>query len=148
MSKKECDGSCAKKALKKHKRKNVKDVRDVRNVREVTGVTNVTNVVGADPRVGPLPVGETPPVVPESIPEPAPESPARLLGRAVKDARKDLKLSRKELGRLIGVSKKQIILIEKNATEAELGTLVKVCRALSINLNISAELADQTINLG
>jgi len=70
-----------------------------------------------------------------------------LLGKAIKTARKERKLTQKELGQLVGVKKAQISKLENSLTDARLETIIKVFKALNVKINFNVELLDQTITL-
>ena len=70
-----------------------------------------------------------------------------LLGAALKKARKERHLTKKELGRLVGVKESQISKIEKRLDVARLDTIIKVIKALHVKVNFSIELPDQTVTL-
>jgi DNA-binding XRE family transcriptional regulator len=70
-----------------------------------------------------------------------------LIGEAIKQARKDRKLTQTQLGELIGVKKAQISKIENNLTDARFETILKVFRALNAKINFNVELLDQKMDL-
>lgn len=70
-----------------------------------------------------------------------------LLGEAVKKARKERKLTRKELGQLVGVKKAEISKIEKSLTDARFETIIRVFKALQVPIHFTVELPDQTVTL-
>ena len=70
-----------------------------------------------------------------------------LIGEAIKQARKDRKLTQTQLGELIGVKKAQISKIENNLTDARFETILKVFRALNAKINFNVELLNQKMNL-
>jgi DNA-binding XRE family transcriptional regulator len=70
-----------------------------------------------------------------------------LIGQAIKQARKDRKLTQAQLGDLVGVQKAQISKIENNLTDARFETILKVFRALDAKVNFNVELLNQNINL-
>jgi DNA-binding XRE family transcriptional regulator len=63
-----------------------------------------------------------------------------LIGEAIKQARKERKLTQTQLGELIGVKKAQISKIENNLTDARFETILKVFRALKANVKFSVEM--------
>jgi len=71
-----------------------------------------------------------------------------LIGEAIKQARKERKLTQSQLGDLIGVKKSQISKIENNLTDARFETILKVFRALNAKISFNVELLDQNIQLG
>ena len=70
-----------------------------------------------------------------------------LIGEAIKQARKDRKLTQSQLGELIGVKKSQISKIENNLTDARFETILKVFRALNAKINFNVELLNQKMDL-
>ena len=70
-----------------------------------------------------------------------------LIGNAIKQARKERKLTQAQLGELVGVQKAQISKIENNLTDARFETILKVFRALNAKINFSVELLNQNLNL-
>ncbi|MGB0880199.1 MAG: helix-turn-helix domain-containing protein [Polaribacter sp.] len=70
-----------------------------------------------------------------------------LIGEAIKQARKDRKLTQTQLGELIGVKKAQISKIENNLTDARFETILKVFRALNAKINFNVELLNQKMDL-
>ena len=70
-----------------------------------------------------------------------------LIGMAIKQARKERKLTQAQLEKLVGVQKAQISKIENNLTDARLETILKVFRALNAKINFNVELMDQNMNL-
>lgn len=69
-----------------------------------------------------------------------------LIGEAIKQARKDRKLTQTQLGELIGVKKAQISKIENNLTDARFETILKVFRALNAKVNFNVELLNQKMD--
>ena len=70
-----------------------------------------------------------------------------LIGEAIKQARKERKLTQTQLGELIGVKKAQISKIENNLTDARFETILKVFRALNAKINFNVELLNHKMNL-
>ncbi len=70
-----------------------------------------------------------------------------LIGEAIKQARKERKLTQTQLGELIGVKKAQISKIENNLTDARFETILKVFRALNAKINFNVELQNQKMEL-
>jgi len=70
-----------------------------------------------------------------------------LIGEAIKQARKDRKLTQTQLGELIGVKKAQISKIENNLADARFETILKVFRALNAKINFNVELLNQKMDL-
>ncbi|MEW4924839.1 helix-turn-helix transcriptional regulator [Algibacter sp. 2305UL17-15] len=70
-----------------------------------------------------------------------------LIGEAIKQARKERKLTQTQLGELIGVKKAQISKIENNLTDARFETILKVFRALNAKINFKVELLNLKMDL-
>ncbi len=70
-----------------------------------------------------------------------------LLGEAIKNARKERKLTQEQLGEMVGVKKAQISKIENHLTDARFETILKVFRALNAKVNFSVELFNTEMNL-
>ena len=70
------------------------------------------------------------------------------IGEAIKQTRKQRKLTQEELGKLIGVQKSQISRLEKNANNVTLDTLVRVFTALKGNVKLQIELPNLTLKAG
>ncbi len=70
-----------------------------------------------------------------------------LIGQAIKQARKERKLTQAQLGELIGVQKAQISKIENHLTDARFDTILKVFKALNAKINFNVELLNQNMNL-
>lgn len=70
-----------------------------------------------------------------------------LLGEAIKQARKQRKLTQSQLGELFGVKKAQISKIENNLTDARFETILKVFRALNAKIHFNVELLNQKMDL-
>ena len=70
-----------------------------------------------------------------------------ILGKMIRQARKERRLTQTELGQLIGVQKSQISRIERNAKNVTLKTILRVFRALKARVNFNVELLDSEINL-
>ena len=69
-----------------------------------------------------------------------------LLGHAVKEARKERKLTQAQLGELVGVQKAQISKIENSVTNARFDTILKVFNALGAKINFNVELLNHKVN--
>lgn len=63
-----------------------------------------------------------------------------LIGKAIKQARKERHLTQEELGILIGVQKSQISRLENNAGNVTLDTLLRVFTALKAKVTFQVEL--------
>lgn len=66
-----------------------------------------------------------------------------LIGQAIKQARKERKLTPAQLGELVGVQKVQISKNENHLTEARFDTILKVFKALNATINFNIELLKQ-----
>jgi len=70
-----------------------------------------------------------------------------LLGRAIKEARKERNLTQEQLGNLVGVKKAQISKLENSLTDARFETIIKVFKALNAKINFNVELLNQKMDL-
>lgn len=70
-----------------------------------------------------------------------------LIGQAIKQARKERKLTQAQLGELVGVQKAQISKIENHITDARFDTILKVFKALNAKINFNVQLLNQNLNL-
>ena len=70
-----------------------------------------------------------------------------LIGQAIKQARKERKLTQEQLGKLVGVQKAQISKIENHLTDARFDTIIKVFKALNAKINFKVELLNQNLNI-
>jgi DNA-binding XRE family transcriptional regulator len=71
-----------------------------------------------------------------------------LIGKAIKQTRKERKLTQEELGQLIGVQKAQISRLENSASNVTVDTLMKVFTALKAKVKLQVELSSMNISLG
>ena len=71
-----------------------------------------------------------------------------LIGNAIKETRKERKLTQKDLGKLIGVQKAQISRLENNASNATIDTLMRVFSALKAKVKLQVELPNLQISIG
>ncbi len=71
-----------------------------------------------------------------------------LIGKAIKQTRKERQLTQEELGKLVGVQKAQISRLESNAGNVTIETLIKVFTALKAKVRLQVELPNLNINLG
>jgi HTH-type transcriptional regulator / antitoxin HipB len=71
-----------------------------------------------------------------------------LIGKAIKQTRKERQLTQEELGKLVGVQKAQISRLESNAGNVTMETLIKVFTALKAKVRLQIELPNLNINLG
>ena len=70
-----------------------------------------------------------------------------LLGDMIKSARKELNLTQKEFGELIGVQKLEIFRIEKNASTVNIPTFLKVFTVLRAKVNFKVKLMDNEVTI-
>ena len=71
-----------------------------------------------------------------------------LIGKAIKETRKERNLTQEELGKLIGVQKAQISRLESNASNATMETLLRVFTALQAKVKLQVELPNLSISIG
>jgi DNA-binding XRE family transcriptional regulator len=71
-----------------------------------------------------------------------------LIGKAIKQTRKERNLTQEELGKLIGVQKAQISRIENNASNVTMDTLMRVFSALKAKVTLQVELPNINITIG
>jgi HTH-type transcriptional regulator / antitoxin HipB len=71
-----------------------------------------------------------------------------LIGNAIKETRKERKLTQEDLGKLIGVQKAQISRLENNASNATIDTLMRVFSALKAKVKLQVELPNLKISIG
>lgn len=71
-----------------------------------------------------------------------------LIGKAIKQTRKERNLTQDDLGKLIGVQKAQISRLENNASNVTMDTLLRVFTALKAKVKFQVELADLNISVG
>lgn len=71
-----------------------------------------------------------------------------LIGNAIKETRKERKMTQEELGKLIGVQKAQISRLENNASNATIDTLMRVFTALKAKVKLQVELPNLQITIG
>jgi len=71
-----------------------------------------------------------------------------LIGNAIKETRKERKLTQEDLGKLIGVQKAQISRLENNASNATIDTLMRVFSALKATVKLQVELPNLQISIG
>jgi DNA-binding XRE family transcriptional regulator len=70
-----------------------------------------------------------------------------LIGKAIKESRKERNLTQEELGLLVGVQKAQISRLENNANNVTMDTLIKVFKALKAKVKLQIELPNAKFNL-
>ena len=71
-----------------------------------------------------------------------------LIGKAIKQTRKQRNLTQEDLGKLIGVQKAQISRLENNASNVTMDTLLRVFTALKAKVKLQIELPNLNINIG
>jgi DNA-binding XRE family transcriptional regulator len=71
-----------------------------------------------------------------------------LIGKAIRQTRKERNLTQEELGKLIGVQKAQISRIESNASNVTIDTLLRVFKALQAKVRLQVEMSGFNINVG
>ena len=71
-----------------------------------------------------------------------------LIGKAIKQTRKERNLTQEELGKLIGVQKAQISRIENNASNVTMDTLLRVFTALKATVKLQIELPNLNVSVG
>lgn len=64
----------------------------------------------------------------------------------IKNQRKNLKLSQKEVGELVGLKQKTISAIENNAENVKLSTLFRILSALEMELKIESRKVDKAVD--
>lgn len=70
-----------------------------------------------------------------------------VLGKMIKFARQERRLTQEELGKLIGVQKAQISKLESSTNSATIDTILKVFKALKAEINFNVKLEDNFIKL-
>jgi DNA-binding XRE family transcriptional regulator len=70
-----------------------------------------------------------------------------LIGKAIRDTRKERNLTQEELGKMIGVQKAQISRLENNAGNITIETLLKVFTAMKATIKLNIELSNLNISL-
>jgi len=71
-----------------------------------------------------------------------------LIGKAIKQTRRERNLTQEELGNLIGVQKAQISRLENNASNVTMDTLLRVFTALKAKVKLQVELPNLSIHIG
>ncbi len=70
-----------------------------------------------------------------------------LLGRMIKTARQERKLTQEQLGEIIGVKKSQISKLENSANSATIDTIIRVFKALKAEVNFNVKLENNLMKL-
>ncbi len=71
-----------------------------------------------------------------------------LIGKAIKQTRKERNLTQQELGELVGVQKSQISRLEKHTSNVTMDTLLRVFTALKARVKLQVELPNVNVSLG
>ena len=70
-----------------------------------------------------------------------------VLGRMIKKARQERKLTQEELGKLVGVQKAQISKLESSTNSATIDTVLKVFKALKADIHFNVTLENKHLQL-
>lgn len=70
-----------------------------------------------------------------------------LLGRMIKSARQERKLTQEQLGKLVGVQKAQISKLESSSNSATIDTLIKVFKALNADIHFNVTIENKKLQL-
>ncbi|MES2559203.1 MAG: helix-turn-helix transcriptional regulator [Bacteroidota bacterium] len=70
-----------------------------------------------------------------------------VLGKMIKTARIERRLTQEELGKLIGVQKAQISKLESSTNSATIDTIIKVFKALKAEISFNVKLEDNYVTL-
>ena len=70
-----------------------------------------------------------------------------LLGQMIKTTRKEKNLTQEKLGELIGVNKSQISRLENNANSATIETIIRVFKALKVEINFNVILDNNRLKI-
>ena len=70
-----------------------------------------------------------------------------VLGRMIKTARQERKLTQEQLGHLVGVQKSQISKLESSTNSATIDTILKVFKALKADIHFNVTLEKHQIKL-
>lgn len=71
-----------------------------------------------------------------------------MIGKAIRQTRKERNLTQEELGKLIGVQKAQISRLENNAGNVTMDTLLRVFTALKAKVKLQVDISDMQLNVG
>ena len=71
-----------------------------------------------------------------------------MIGKAIRQTRKERHITQEELGKLIGVKKAQISRLENNASNVTFDTLFRVFTALKAKVTFQVDLLNIDINMG
>ena len=70
-----------------------------------------------------------------------------ILGRMIKSARLERKLTQEQLGKLVGVQKSQISKLETSASSATIDTILKVFKALKADIHFNVKLEKEYLQV-
>ena len=70
-----------------------------------------------------------------------------ILGRMIKAARQERKLTQEQLGELVGVQKAQISKLESSANSATIDTVLKVFKTLKADIHFNVTIEKQHLQL-
>ena len=70
-----------------------------------------------------------------------------VLGRMIKTARQERKLTQEQLGKLVGVQKAQISKLESSTNSASIDTILKVFKALKADIHFNVTIENQQLQL-
>lgn len=70
-----------------------------------------------------------------------------VLGRMIKQARQERKLTQEQLGELVGVQKSQISKLENSANSARIDTIFRVFRAMDAEISFHVKIENQLLQL-
>ncbi len=70
-----------------------------------------------------------------------------ILGRMIKSARQERKLTQEQLGKLVGVQKAQISKLESSASSATIDTILKVFKALNADIHFNVKLEKEYVQV-
>jgi transcriptional regulator with XRE-family HTH domain len=70
-----------------------------------------------------------------------------VLGKMIKAARQERKLTQEELGLLVGVQRAQISKLESSANSATIDTIIRVFSALKAEINFNVKLEGNFVKL-
>ncbi len=70
-----------------------------------------------------------------------------VLGRMIRTARLERKLTQEQLGKLIGVQKSQISKLESSVNSATIDTIIKVFKAMKAEIHFNVKLEKQYLQI-
>jgi len=71
-----------------------------------------------------------------------------MIGKAIRQTRKERHITQEELGKLIGVKKAQISRLENNASNVTFDTMFRVFTALKAKVTFQVDMLNIDINIG